>query len=107
MIHRLSQLDTDNAGYAEKLLQASTVGHYCKRLVGIMQVQSTLSQQGSLFYLSMTRKKRQGRNFPGFLSHHARQTKQRGTRVSLLFHALELMSEAVVTIPIKTVHVKN
>ena len=37
-IHRLSQLDNDNAGYAEKLLQASTVGPYCKRLVGIIQV---------------------------------------------------------------------
>nr|XP_058943375.1 ectopic P granules protein 5 homolog [Pocillopora verrucosa] len=36
-IHRLSQLDNDNAGYAEKLLQASTVGPYCKRLVGIIQ----------------------------------------------------------------------
>ena len=50
MMHCLSQLDTDNAGYAEKLLQASTVGQYCKRLVGIMQVQSTPSQQESLFH---------------------------------------------------------
>ena len=38
MIHRLSQLDSDNAGYAEKLLQAATVGKYCERLVGIIQV---------------------------------------------------------------------
>ncbi|KAJ7394035.1 Ectopic P granules protein 5 [Desmophyllum pertusum] len=37
VIHRLTQLDNDNAGYAEKLLQASTVGQYCKRLVGIIQ----------------------------------------------------------------------
>ena len=50
MMHCLSQLDTDNAGYAEKLLQASTVGQYCKRLVGIMQVQSTPSQLESLFH---------------------------------------------------------
>ena len=38
VIHRLSQLDNDNAGYAEKLLQASTVGQYCKKLVGVIQV---------------------------------------------------------------------
>lgn len=38
VIHRLSQLDSDNAGYAEKLLQASTVGQYCKKLVGVIQV---------------------------------------------------------------------
>ncbi|CAH3172967.1 unnamed protein product, partial [Porites evermanni] len=37
VIHRLSQLDNDNAGYAEKLLQASTVGQYCKKLVGVIQ----------------------------------------------------------------------
>lgn len=37
VIHRLSQLDSDNAGYAEKLLQAATVGKYCERLVGIIQ----------------------------------------------------------------------
>ena len=49
MMHHLSQLDSDNAGYAEKLLQPSTVGQYCKRLVGIMQVQSAPSQHGSLF----------------------------------------------------------
>ena len=38
VIHRLSQLDNDNAGYADKLLQASTVGQYCKKLVGVIQV---------------------------------------------------------------------
>ena len=43
MIHRLSQLDSDSAGYAEKLLQASTVGQYCKRLAGIIQVESACS----------------------------------------------------------------
>ena len=51
VIHRLSQLDTDNAGYAEKLLQASTVGQYCKRLVGIMQVQSTLIESAGVSFL--------------------------------------------------------
>ena len=38
LIHRLTQLDTENAGYAEKLLQYSTVGEYCKRLAGVIQV---------------------------------------------------------------------
>ena len=38
VIRCLSQLDNDNAGYAEKLLQATTVGKYCEKLVGIIQV---------------------------------------------------------------------
>ena len=42
MIRCLSQLDNDNAGYAEKLLQATTVGKYCEKLVGIIQVIESL-----------------------------------------------------------------
>ena len=38
VIRCLCQLDNENAGYAEKLLQATTVGKYCEKLVGIIQV---------------------------------------------------------------------